>query len=321
MRGVYSLSRGLLISLIIAATVFGAFVLSVRGSSNLLAELPMPTVTLELVFVSPTPTAISQMPPVVASAFSPTPTGTPSPTPTTCPLPADWQRYIVGPFDTLPLLAQRFNASPDQLTQVNCLAQPSITIGQAIYVPGFRPTLTLVPCYPPFNWAIYIVQPGDSLSGIAQRYGMSLYTLMRANCLTTGYIYAGQSLFVPPFYPIVTFTSTPIIPTFTPTPTPIDSLTPTATATPPADVTLTPTLPPTDTPTPPITITIGPSETPPPTPTVTPISSDTPVPTNTATPVPTDTPQPTDTLVPTGSPPNTPEPPPNTPEPPSTVTP
>lgn len=312
MRGVHSLSRGLLISLMIAATVFGAFILSVRSSSNLLAELPIPTVTLELVFVSPTPTATSyaqpSVTPSVTPAISPTPTSTPSPTPTACPLPADWQRYIVGPFDTLALIAQRFNLSPDQLAQANCLAQPSVTVGQAIYVPGFRPTPTVVPCYPPFNWASYIVQPGDTLSGIAQRYGLSLYTLMRANCLTTGTIYAGQRLFVPPIYPIVTFTPTPIIPTFTATPTPIVSLTPTAT--PPVDVTPTPT----NTPTPSITVTVGPSETPTQTPTVTPSPTDTPVPTDTATPVPTDTPLPTDTPVPT-------EPPPNTPEPSSTTTP
>jgi len=300
MRGVRSLSSGLLVGLFITATVFGAFILSVRRSSNLLAELPIPTVTFELVFESPTPTATSNATPSLTPAISPTPTGTPSPTPTACPLPADWQRYIVGPFDTLPLIAQRFNLSSDQLAQANCLAQPIVTVGQVIVVPSFRPTPTLVPCYPPFNWASYIVQPGDTLSAIAQRYGMSLYTLMRANCLTTGYIYAGQHLFVPPIYPIVTFTPTPIIPTFTPTP--IVSLTPTAT--PPVDITPTPT----HTPTPPITVTVGPSETPTETPTVTPVPSDTPVPTDTATSVPTDTPAPTSTPVPTEPPPNTPEP-------------
>ena len=106
-----------------------------------------------------------------------------------------------------------------------------MTVGQAIFVPAFQPTPTQVPCYPPFNWASYIVQPGDTLSGIAQRYNISLYALMRANCLTTGYIYVGQYLFVPWTNPIVIFTPTPIIPTFTPTP--IASILPTETATPP----------------------------------------------------------------------------------------
>jgi LysM repeat protein len=298
MHSLHSLSRGLFVSLIVAATVFGAFILSVRSPSNLLAQLPMPTVTVDWGTASPTPTATSPALPSVTPAISPTPTRTSSPTPTACPWPADWQRYIVGPFDTLHLIAQRFNLAPDQLARANCLTQLSVTVGQAIVVPGSRPTPTSVPCYPPFNWSGYIVQPGDTLSGIAQRYGLSVYALMRANCLTTTYIYAGQRLFVPPIYPIVTFTPTPIIPTFTPTP--IVSLTPTATL--PVDVT------PTDTPTPTVTMTVGPSETPTETPTVTPIPTDTPVPTDTATPVPTDTPQPTDTSVPTGLPPNTLEP-------------
>ncbi len=87
----------------------------------------MPTVTLDLTDRSPTPTpsATSQIPASATLAISPTPTVTPSPTPTACPVPADWQRYIVGPFDTLALLAQRFNLSPDQLARANCLTQPS----------------------------------------------------------------------------------------------------------------------------------------------------------------------------------------------------
>jgi LysM repeat protein len=308
MRSVHGLSQGLLVSLIIAATVFGAFSLSLHRSSpsNLLAELPIPIVTFDLTDRSPTPTATSEILPSVTLAISPTPTVTPSPTPTACPLPTDWQRYIVGPFDTLALLAQRFNLSPDQLARSNCLAQPVVNVGQAIFVPAFRPTPTQVSCYPPFNWASYIVRPGDTLSGIAQRYNISLYALMRANCLTTAYIYAGQYLFVPWTNPIVISTPTPIMPTVTPTP--IVSLIPTETATPPVNVT------PTDTSQPTITATVGPDDTPTATPiwtpTVTPQPTETPapVPTDTAVPVPTDTPVPPNTPIPTEPPPNTPEP-------------
>ena len=274
MRSTHSLSLGLIISLIIAATVFGALVLSVQQPSNLLAELPIPTATLDL---SPAPPTVSSTPqqPEATTSVSLAPTGTPSPTPTACPVPADWQLYVVGPFDTLALLAQRFNLTLDQLARANCLTQFSVTVGQSIVVPAFRPTPTAVQCYPPYNWAVYIVQPGDTLSGIALRYGMSVYTLMRANCLTSSNLYPGQRLFVPPLYPIATFTPIPISPTFTPTP--IASLTPTGT---PVEITLTPS----DTPTP--TSTLVPSETP----TATPIATDTPVPTNT--PAPTDTPPP-----------------------------
>ena len=288
MRGIKSLTGGLLIGLIIAATVLGALVLSVRsGQSNLISELPVPTVTLQTTSASPTATQAVTPSPFVSSV-TPLPSSTPTPTPTICPIPVDWQRYIVGPFDTLISIAQRFNLTPDQLMQANCLNTPSVSMGQTIYVPGFKPTPTTVPCFPPFNWIVYIVRPGDTLSSIAARYGISLYTLMRANCLSTTYIYYGQGLYVPPIYPIVTMSPTPIIPTFTPTP-PIG--------------TFTPTIPPTDTPTalpttPAITVTPGPTDTP--SPTATPGPTNTPGPT--ATSAPTDTPAPTNTLAATNPP-------------------
>jgi hypothetical protein len=53
MRGVRSLSSGLFIGLLIAATVFGALVLSVRGQPTSISELPIPTVTLQIDISSP----------------------------------------------------------------------------------------------------------------------------------------------------------------------------------------------------------------------------------------------------------------------------
>jgi LysM repeat protein len=285
MSGVRSLSSGLVIGLIVAATVFGALVLSVRGGQPAaISELPSPAVTLQVVITSlaPTFTPTRASTQAMAASLTASPTATPTTTPTICPIPPGWQRYSVGPFDTLISIAQRFSLTPDQLVQTNCLDKPSVTVGQTIYVPGFKPTPTNPPCFPPFNWVPYIVQPGDTLGSIAQRYNVSLYSLMRANCLTTTYIYYGQLLHVPPIYPIVTFTPTPIIPTFTPTP-PLVSPTPTA---PPSD---TPTVIPT---TPAITVTLGPTDTP----------------GATDTPGPTETPAPTATPAPTSAPTNTPAP-------------
>jgi LysM repeat protein len=326
MRGVRSLSSGLFIGLIIATTVFGALVLSVRGQPTSITELPIPTVTLQIVFISPTP---ANTPAVRASLqpVSPQPAAlvsqTPTPTPTICPVSPYWQRYSVGPFDTISSIAQRFNLAPDQLVQANCLGKPVVTVGQTLYVPGLKPTPSAsVPCYPPYNWYRAIVQPGDTLSSIAARYGTSVYTLMRANCLSTTFIYAGQVLYVPPTIPVVIFTPTPIIPMFTPTP-PFGSLTPTVIPTTPA-ITVIPG--PTDTPGP-TTTAPAPSDTPGPTSTAAP--ADTPLPTvvstepsaSTATPVPTagaPTEQPLPTSLPEPSPPaDTPVPPPaDTPVPP-----
>jgi LysM repeat protein len=303
-------ARGLFGSLIvggaIAVTVFGALILSLRGTVAGLAELPIPTVTFQLVFETATPTR--QPPASLVAVISQTPIGAPagtstgSPTPTVCPAPAEWQRYIVGPFDTFDSIAQRFNLTPDQLQQANCLPEKVVTVAQSIYVPPFRPTPTPIPCRPPVGWVVYIVRYGDTLSSIAARYGMSLYTLMAANCLNTVYIYAGQPLRVPWLLPVVTlpqptFTSTPIIPTGTPTPTP-------------PIVTLTPTvIPPTDV-TPVITDTPAPTETPVPGDTPTPpISTDTPAPTPAPTVPPPDTatpaPPPTELPPPTEPPPAT----------------
>ncbi len=296
MGGVKKLAQGLLVGLIVAGTVLGALVLSVRGQSNRLAELPIPTVTLQLVFTSPTathtPTALPHVTLSPTPQLTPSDTATPSPTPTVCPVPPDWQRYVVGPFDTFALIAQRFNVTPAQLMQANCLSEPRVTMGATIYVPPFRPTPTIIfSCVPPFNWMIYIVRPGDTLNSIAARYGTAVYTLMRANCLSSAFIYAGQRLYVPPVAPIVTFTLTPFVPTFTATPTvtpPGITVTPTAIPTTPV-ITITPseTIAPTDTPLPtdtptpqptvaPPTATLPPSDTPLPPPTEVPPASATP---------------------------------------------
>jgi hypothetical protein len=70
------------------------------------------------------------------------------------------------------------------------------------------------------DWFIYVVQPGDQLSRIASRVGISLADLAYANCIANAdQIFVGQQLRVPR-QPIVTFTPTRISPTLTPTPQP-----------------------------------------------------------------------------------------------------
>jgi LysM repeat protein len=334
MRGLRSLSGGLFLGLGIAATVFGALILSVRGPlAASISELPIPTVTLQTVFVSPAP-AHTPVPRASAHPLSPQPSAvssqTSTPAPTMCLIPANWQRYSVGPFDTVTSIAQRFNLAADQLVRANCLGQPGVTVGQTIYVPGFGLTPTAsAPCFPPYNWSRYVVRPGDTLSSIAMRYGISVYTLMRANCLSTTFIYYGQALYVPPTGPIVIYTPAPIFPTITPpsvtaepppsiTAEPLPSITaepPTITAEPPPSITAEP---PTITAEPPASITPEP----PPSITAEPPPSITaePPPAATTEPPPANTPiPPANTPIP--PPANTPIPPPaNTPEPPPVVT-
>jgi LysM repeat protein len=82
-----------------------------------------------------------------------------------------------------------------------------------------RPNATMTPsvaCTPRPDWTyIYIIQPGDTLSGIGRRIGISPFTLAAGNCIANpNVIFVGQRLRspvpVPPPPP-------PITPTFTPT--------------------------------------------------------------------------------------------------------
>jgi murein DD-endopeptidase MepM/ murein hydrolase activator NlpD len=61
------------------------------------------------------------------------------------------------------------------------------------------------------------VQGGDTLSGIAAKYNMTVDDLMATNNLTNTFLRAGQTLIIPPPSPTPSVTPTPL-PTVTPTP-------------------------------------------------------------------------------------------------------
>ncbi|NIO69670.1 MAG: LysM peptidoglycan-binding domain-containing protein, partial [Anaerolineae bacterium] len=171
--------------------------------------------------------------------------------------------------DTLSILAARHGTSAEAIMQANCLSSPTLYPGQRLYLPPVyitpTPTLSPTPCKPPVDWQIYVVQRGDTLYSLAQRYNTTVYAIVQANCLTNYAIYVGQNLYLPPLpatptptvthtptsTPTATWTSTPTwTPTFTVTPTatetPSPTATPTATNTPTATETPT-TVPPTAT--------------------------------------------------------------------------
>ncbi len=145
-----------------------------------------------------TPAAISTPTP------PPTATNTPAPPPTATNLPA-------------PPLTATSTAEPPSATSTPVPAQPTATP----VPPTVDPTATATTG--PVN---YTVQPGDSLSGIAARYGISQDVLAAANGITDpNRIYAGQVLTIPgpdwtpPTATPVPPTATPAPPTATPEPT------------------------------------------------------------------------------------------------------
>jgi LCP family protein required for cell wall assembly len=111
-------------------------------------------------------------------------------------------------------------------------AQPTAAPTVVTIEPTTLPTIeapsptpaTPPPCVPPNDWSIHVVQPGNTLYSLAQRYGTDVETLMRVNCLNTHTIFIDQRLYVPglapsPVPPTPAATASPLpLPTSTPRP-------------------------------------------------------------------------------------------------------
>lgn len=99
--------------------------------------------------------------------------------------------YTVRRGDTLSAIAQRYGTTISWLVQANNIANPNlIYIGQRLVVP-------CVPDSPPAP-RIHTVRFGETLSGIAARYGTTVDELVRLNNLKDpNLIYVGQKLRLP----------------------------------------------------------------------------------------------------------------------------
>lgn len=97
--------------------------------------------------------------------------------------------YEVKPGDTLSKIAARTGVSVRALAEANRITNPDlIRVGQILTIPGESQGST----------STYRVAPGDSLSRIARRLGVSVRSLIEANRLTNpNLIYVGQELEVP----------------------------------------------------------------------------------------------------------------------------
>ena len=266
------------------------------------------------------PTVTDTVTPAAAATeteVAPTPTSTLTSTPSSplvegCDYPQGWLPFTVGNNDTVYSLALKANTTTRLLLEANCMGTADdIVSGSTLYLPPIAfasPTPQPYVCGPPPSWRIVVVKPGETLYALAIRYGTTVDAIMKANCLNTTTLYAGQPLYVPPYivvYPTATQQPWPT-PTYTATPlTPTATNTPEGTATATIEPTLTPTPSPTWTPGP--TLTPGPTGTPTPvppkpTPTYTPTPEFSPTPTPTATEIPSLTPTATITPIPSLTP-------------------
>jgi LysM repeat protein len=101
-------------------------------------------------------------------------------------------RYIVHAGDSLTAIAKRYAVSFHNLADVNGLDwRRPLLIGVILRVPSARSATTA-------GTAVYVVRVGDTLSGIALRYHVSLAQLVSANRLDpTGVLLAGARLRIP----------------------------------------------------------------------------------------------------------------------------
>lgn len=140
--------------------------------------------------------------PANASQSNASSTATPLPTATTAPANASSDastfQYTVEPGDTLFSIAQKYGTDLETVRQLNFLFSDAISAGQVLRLPlldGYTqagaPTATPVP----FR---YPIQSGDTLTGIAQKFGVSTDELISVNNIVdTNSLYVGQEIVIP----------------------------------------------------------------------------------------------------------------------------
>jgi len=105
--------------------------------------------------------------------------------------------YTVLPGDTLYSIAARNGTTVEAIMRANGLPNPTIYAGQTLVIPtGQAPSGG--PQGPTTGGDRYVVQPGDTLYGIARRFGVSVDALAAANGISTSaFVYVGQAMVIP----------------------------------------------------------------------------------------------------------------------------
>lgn len=91
--------------------------------------------------------------------------------------------YVVKAGDTLTALASRFGLTVEQIMALNALSGTALRIGQTLLLAG-SPAEIVVTAAPEAP-TLYAVQTGDTLYGIAQKFGVSVENLLQWNQLST----------------------------------------------------------------------------------------------------------------------------------------
>lgn len=107
-----------------------------------------------------------------------------------------YDTYIVKQGDSLYKIANNFNITINELKELNNLTSNSLSIGQVLKIPNRVNE----------NYQIYIVESGDSLYKIANRFNTTVSILQEINNLSTTSLAIGQKLLVPKIKNTTTYT-------------------------------------------------------------------------------------------------------------------
>ncbi len=127
------------------------------------------------------------------------------------------ETYTVHSGDNLTAIAARYGLSVEALAKTNGIANVNnIYAGQVLKLPkGSGVSGDAAAGAVTSNLEAYLVQPGDTLSGLASKFGVSQVELASVNHLSVmSYLYVGQTLRIPGH------TAAPVSPVATPTPAP-----------------------------------------------------------------------------------------------------
>ena len=144
--------------------------------------VPAPTSTVGAGGENPTPISTQV-------AITPIPS-TPAPAETS----EEWFLYTVRWGDTLYSLAARYSVTVEAITALNDIGQPDeLQAGMQIKIPTAGSGAVPQPEAP----AEYVVQAGDDLNAIANKFGVTVDAIVKANGLTNpDFIYVGQKLVI-----------------------------------------------------------------------------------------------------------------------------
>lgn len=107
--------------------------------------------------------------------------------------------YVVKRGDTLSKIASQYGTTYQAIAQYNNMSNPNlIKVGQRIKIPGDKTSVSAPNPTAPAPTKIYVVKRGDTLSGIAAKYGTTYQILAEYNNISNpNVIRVGQQIKIP----------------------------------------------------------------------------------------------------------------------------